>query len=265
MDQGPNTGLSQKVAITTGAASGIGLAITTKFARLGVKVCLVDIHETRLNQAVNDLQSKKLAAIGCVADLGKDLDLNSIGDKVLNTFGPVDILINNAGLQHVCDLEQFPADKWDQLSNIMLRSVFLLTQYFVPQMITNGWGRIINMASIHSLVASPYKSAYITAKHGLIGFTKACAIEVARKGVTVNAISPSYVRTTLVTNQIENLTRMHGLTEEQVLEQIMLSPMPQGELIEPDEIAEVVTFLCSEAARHINGHNLVMDGGWTIT
>lgn len=132
-------------------------------------------------------------------------------------------------------------------------------------MIESGWGRIINIASIHSVVASPFKSAYISAKHGLVGLTKTAALEVATKGITVNAISPAYVRTALVEKQIESQSELHSIPKEQVIKDIMLAPMPQKELIEPEEIGEVVLFLCSRAARHINGHNLIMDGGWTIT
>lgn len=257
--------LKDKTAVVTGAASGIGLAVANALANSGVKVCLVDIQKDALNLAVKKINSQGGTAIAVLADLSSENEIKSIHQQVEEEFGSVDILVNNAGLQFVSPVEDFPINQWDKLLNIMLRGAFICTQTFLPEMTEKGWGRIINIASIHSIVASPFKSAYISAKHGLIGLTKTTALEVATKGVTVNAISPAYVRTALVEKQIEKQSEVHSIPKEQVIKEIMLAPMPQKEMIEPEEIGEVVLFLCSEAARHINGHNLVVDGGWTIT
>ena len=254
-----------KVAVVTGAASGIGLAIAYSLAESGAKVCLVDIQKDALENAVSAINEAGGNATSAVADLVSESEIKSLHNQVTNEHGRVDILVNNAGLQYVSPLESFPITEWDKLIGIMLRGAFLCTRQFLPEMIEAKWGRIINIASIHSLVASPFKSAYVSAKHGLIGLTKTAALEVATKGVTVNAISPAYVRTPLVERQIESQAQIHSIPKERVLEEIMLAPMPQKELIEPEEVGEVVIFLCSAAARHINGHNLVMDGGWTIT
>lgn len=258
-------GLKDKVAVVTGAASGIGLAIAISLAQAEAKVCLVDIQKDALEVAVANINQNGGQAISIVADLSSENDIKKLQKQVSEKLGKVNILVNNAGLQFVSSVETFPIEQWDKLINIMLRGAFLCTQNFLPEMIETGWGRIINIASIHSVVASPFKSAYISAKHGLIGFTKTAALEVATKGITVNAISPAYVRTALVEKQIEKQSQVHSIPKEQVIKEIMLAPMPQKEMIEPEEIGEIALFLCSNAARHINGHNLVIDGGWTIT
>lgn len=260
-----NKNLKAKTAVVTGAASGIGLAIANSLANAGANVCLVDVQKDALNLAVEEINSNGGNTIAVLADLSSENEINSIHQQVEKKFGTVDILVNNAGLQFVSSIEDFPVKEWDKLLNIMLRGAFLCTQTFLPEMTTKGWGRIINIASIHSVVASPFKSAYISAKHGLIGLTKTTALEAATKGVTVNAVSPAYVRTALVEKQIEKQAEVHSISKEQVIKDIMLAPMPQKEMIEPEEIGEIVLFLCSESARHINGHNLVVDGGWTIT
>jgi 3-hydroxybutyrate dehydrogenase len=257
--------LAEKVAVVTGAASGIGLAIAQSLAESGATVCLVDVQKIALENAVSAINEKGGKAILAVADLSSESEINSLHNLVAERVGRADILINNAGLQYVSPLESFPVKEWDNLIGIMLRGAFLCTRQFLPEMVEARWGRIINIASIHSLVASAFKSAYVSAKHGLIGLTKTAALEVARNGVTVNAISPAYVRTPLVERQIESQAQLHSIPRERVLEEIMLAPMPQKELIEPEEIGQIVIFLCSDAARHINGHNLVVDGGWTVT
>lgn len=261
-----NTGnLKDKVAVVTGAAGGIGLAVAKRLAFAGVRVCLADIQKDALEAAVSAINSNGGKAFPVLADLGSEADISSLQRQALEQFGAINILVNNAGLQYVSPLESFPVGQWDKLLGIMLRGAFLCTQTFLPPMIEAGWGRIINIASIHSVVASPFKSAYISAKHGLVGLTKTAALEVAAKGITVNAISPAYVRTALVERQIESQAQAHSIPKEQVIKDIMLAPMPQKELIEPEEVGDVVLFLCSDAARHINGHNLIMDGGWTVT
>ena len=175
----------------------------------------------------------------------------------------VDILVNNAGIQHVARLEDFPPEKWAQLINVMLTGPAMLSRAMLPAMRQRNFGRIINIGSIHALVASPFKSAYVAAKHGLLGFSKVVALENADKDITINTICPAYVKTPLVERQIADQAKEHNLTEQQVVEQIMLAPMPQKAFIGVDEIAGTATFLCSSAARHITAQTLVLDGGWT--
>lgn len=256
--------LKNKLAVVTGAAGGIGLATAGSLANAGAKVCLIDIQKDALDSAVEKINLAGGSATALLADLNSENAIKSAYRQIKEDFGGADILVNNAGLQFVSPVEDFPAEEWDKLHNIMLRGAFLCTQIFLPEMIEKGWGRIINIASIHSVVASPFKSAYVSAKHGLIGLTKTAALEVATRGITVNAISPAYVRTALVEKQIEGQSKVHSIPKEQVTKEIMLAPMPQKEMIEPEEIGEITLFLCSDAARHINGHNLVVDGGWTV-
>ena len=257
--------LAGKAALVTGAASGIGLAVARSLACVGVRVCLADIQAPALEREVLALNETGGEAIFVIADLKSEQDIDDLHTDAAKNFGHIDILVNNAGLQYVSALEDFPVQEWDRLIDTMLRGTFLCTKKFLPDMVRSNWGRIVNIASIHSVVASQFKAAYVSAKHGIIGFTKTAALEVSMKGVTVNAISPAYVRTPLVERQIESQAKLHSISPERVLDEIMLTPMPQKELIEPDEIGQTVLFLCSDGARHINGHNLVMDGGWTIT
>lgn len=257
--------LKGRVAVVTGAASGIGLAVANSLARAQAKVCLVDIQRDELEIGAAKINKNGGEALPVWADLSSPKEIKAFYRQVGEKFGKADILINNAGLQYLSPLESFPLEQWDKLFAIMLRGAFLCTQAFLPDFIEKGWGRIINIASIHSIVASPFKSAYVSAKHGLLGLTKTAALEAAASGVTVNSISPAYVRTPLVEKQIESQSKVHSIPKERVVKEIMLAPMPQRELIEPEEIGEMVLFLCAETARHINGHNLVVDGGWTIT
>jgi 3-hydroxybutyrate dehydrogenase len=177
---------------------------------------------------------------------------------------PVDVLINNAGLQHVAPLEDFPIDKWDYLIQVMLTGAARLTRAILPGMRTRGFGRIVNIGSIHSLVASPYKSAYVAAKHGLLGFSKVVALETAGVDITINTICPSYVRTPLVDQQIAAQARAHGIPESEVIDRMMLEPMPKHAFIGIDELAGITRFLISPAARNMTGQALVVDGGWTV-
>lgn len=177
---------------------------------------------------------------------------------------PVDILINNAGLQFVSPLEDFPQDKWDLVIKVMLNGACLMTRAFLPSMKRNNFGRIVNMGSIHSLVASPFKSAYVTAKHGLMGFSKVIALETAAFDITVNTVCPSYVKTPLVDKQIANQAKAHHISEEDVIKNIMLKPMPKGVFISMEELSGIILFLVSGAARNITGQAITVDGGWTI-
>jgi 3-hydroxybutyrate dehydrogenase len=251
--------LSEKCALVTGAANGIGLAVAQGLSALGVRVLMADIDETRGQAEARALPN----AVFQRADMASREDCRALVARAEKEWGRLDILVNNAGLQHVSPVEEFPEDRWEHLIRVMLIGPFLLTRYALPLMYARKWGRIINISSLHGLVASPYKSAYISAKHGLMGLTKTVALEGAEKGVTVNAVCPSYVRTPLVEKQIADQARVHGITETEVVEKIMLAPAAVKRLLEPSEVAAYVTFLCSEAAGGITGAAQVMDCGWT--
>jgi 3-hydroxybutyrate dehydrogenase len=251
--------MSQKCAVVTGAANGIGLAVAQALSAQGIRVLMADLDAERGQAAARDLPG----ALFQRTDIASREDCQALIGRAKQEWGRVDILVNNAGLQHVSPVEEFPEDKWEHLLRIMLIGPFLLTKYTLPMMYAHRWGRIINMSSLHGIVASPYKSAYISAKHGLMGLTKTVALEAADKGVTVNAVCPSYVRTPLVEKQIADQARVHGLSETEVIEKVMLAPAAVKRLLEPSEVAAYVMFLCSEAAGGITGSAQVMDCGWT--
>ena len=251
--------LSEKCAVVTGAANGIGLAVAKALSAQGARVLVADIDEQKGQEVALSLHG----AVFQRADMASREDCRALIARAEKEWGRVDILVNNAGLQHVSPVEEFPEDRWEHMLRVMLIGPFLLTKYALPLMYARGWGRIINMSSLHGLVASPYKSAYISAKHGLMGLTKTVALESADKGVTVNAVCPAYVRTPLVEKQIADQARVHGISENEVIEKIMLAPAAVKRLLEPSEVAAYVTFLCSEAARGITGAAQVIDGGWT--
>jgi 3-hydroxybutyrate dehydrogenase len=251
--------LSGKSALVTGAASGIGRAIAEDLAAHGACVLLADLNEPD-GQA---LASALPRAVFQRADVASREECRALVDRAEREWGGVDILVNNAGVQHVAPVEEFPEDRWEQLIRIMLIAPFLLTRYSLPGMYARGWGRIVNMSSIHGLVASPYKSAYVSAKHGLIGFTRTVALEAGERGVTCNAICPSYVRTPLVERQIDDLAVANHLSAEEVVSQIMLAPAANKRLLEPSEVAALATFLCSDAAAGITGSAQSIDCGWT--
>lgn len=251
--------LTGRRAIVTGAASGIGRAIAEGLAGAGARVVLAD-----LDGAAGEHVAAGLT--GCAfqrTDVASRDDCRRLVDRTVELLGGVDILVNNAGLQHVAPVEGFPEDRWEHLVRVMLTGAFLLTKYSIPHMYRGGWGRIVNIASIHGLVASPYKSAYVSAKHGLIGLTKTVALEAGEKGVTVNAICPAYVRTPLVERQIADQAKVHGISEAEVIERIMLAPAASKRLLEPSEVAAYALFLCSDDASGITGATQVMDAGWT--
>lgn len=251
--------LKEKCAVVTGAANGIGQAVAEALSALGARVLLADIDEARGQTVAKSLPG----AVFQRADMASREDCRALIARAEKEWGRLDILVNNAGLQHVSPVEEFPEDRWEHMLRVMLIGPFLLTRYALPLMYARKWGRIINMSSLHGLVASPYKSAYISAKHGLMGLTKTVALEAADKGVTVNAVCPSYVRTPLVEKQIADQARVHNLSEADVIEKIMLAPAAVKRLLEPAEVAAYVTFLCSEAAGGITGAAQVMDCGWT--
>jgi 3-hydroxybutyrate dehydrogenase len=244
--------------LITGGTGGIGFAVAEHFGRLGHHVILADINSSQL-----DSRQQELTAAGYQAS---SILLNLMDQSSIETCAQayqIDILINNAGVQHVARLEDFPEQKWQQLLQVMLTGPAMLTKAVLPRMQQQGFGRVINIGSIHALVASPFKSAYVAAKHGLLGFSKVVALENANFDFTINTICPAYVRTPLVDQQIAAQSKEHNLTEQQVIDQIMLAPMPQKAFIGVDEIASTAAFLCEPAARHITAQTLVLDGGWT--
>ena len=250
--------LKDKVAIVTGAASGIGLATAEMLAKEGARVVLADINEAQL-EAV----SAKIGADALAVDLSKREGCRELADYAMKQHGRIDILVNVAGIQNVASVEDFPEERWDFMISLMLTAPFLLTKYAWPSMRQNGWGRVINLNSIHGLVASEFKSAYVSAKHGLMGLTKTAALEGGPCGITVNSICPAYVRTPLVDNQIEAQAQNHGISKEEVISKIMLQKAAIKTKLEPETIAEAVKFLCSDAAANITGTAFTIDGGWT--
>ena len=251
--------MSDRAAIVTGAASGIGRAIATDLAAQGARVLFADVNVEEGERVAADFSTGAFQR----ADTAKQSDCDALVARAFRDFGGVDILVNNAGLQHVAPVEEFPVETWERLVRVMLFGAFYLTRAALPHMYKKGWGRIVNIASVHGLVASPYKSAYVAAKHGLVGFTKAVALEAAEKGVTVNAVCPSYVRTPLVEKQIADQAEVHGISEDAVIRDIMLAPAALKRLLEPSEIAAYVRFLCSDDASAITGAVQVIDAGWT--
>ncbi|MCP3103919.1 3-hydroxybutyrate dehydrogenase [Myxococcus sp. K15C18031901] len=250
---------SGRTALVTGAANGIGLAVAESLAGQGVRVLLADLDEAAGAAAAARLPGARFQRV----DVSSREECRALVARAEKEWGRLDILVNNAGVQHVAPVEEFPEERWEQLIRIMLVGPFVLTRHALPLMYARRWGRIINMSSLHGLVASPYKSAYVSAKHGLMGLTKTVALEAADKGVTVNAVCPSYVRTPLVEKQIADQARVHGLSETDVVEKVMLAPAAVKRLLEPEEVAAYVSFLCSDAAGGITGSAQVMDCGWT--
>ena len=249
--------LDGKVALVTGGGSGIGLAISRRLADAGARVLINDVRPSAADAA------REIGADFLQADLASMEETTALGRRAVEVQGHVDILVNNAGLQHIAPVEDFPDDEWARLVQIMLVAPFQLTKAVVPGMKGRRWGRIVNMSSIHGLVASPYKSAYIAAKHGLIGLTKTVALEVGGDGVTVNAICPSYVRTPLLESQLADQARTRGLPEQEVIEKVMLEPAAIKSLIDPEEVAALAMFLVSDDARSITGAAHSIDAGWT--
>ena len=247
-----------KVALITGGASGIGLACAERFAADGMKVVIAD-----MNEKAGAEHAKRLSGDFIFSDLSTRPGCKQLVDETLKRHGTVHALVNNAGFQHVSPIEDFPEEQWERMISLMLTAPFLLTRYCWPAMKKQKWGRIVNIASIHALIASPYKVAYVAAKHGLVGLTRTAALEGGEFGITANAICPAYVRTPLVDNQIADQARANNLSREEVIEKIMLAPAAVKRLIEPAEVAGFAAYLCSDAAGVITGSALTMDLGWT--
>jgi 3-hydroxybutyrate dehydrogenase len=238
-------------ALVTGAASGIGRACAERLARAGAAVTVVDLDGDAARKVAQDIGGEAMQA-----DLSDYEVLDGLEVEA-------DVVVNNAGLQYVAPVEEFPPDRFSMILRVMLEAPFRIVQKALPGMYEKGWGRVVNVSSIHGLIASPYKSAYISAKHGLEGFSKVVALEGGGKGVTSNCICPAYVRTPLVENQIADQARTHGISEDEVIEKIMLTEPAIKRLIDPEEVAELAVFLCTPEASFINGASLTMDGGAT--
>ena len=249
--------LQNRVALITGAGSGIGRAIATAFSGQGARVLVNDLQESGLDVA------EEIGGVFLQADLSDMDQTRELARRAVEVEGRVDILVNNAGFQHMSLVEDFPEETWAKLVQVLLVAPFQLTKHLIPGMKQRRWGRIINMSSIHGLVASPFKSAYVAAKHGLIGLTKTVAIEAGAEGVTVNAICPTFTRTPLVEAQIGEQANILGISEDDVVEQVMTASAAIKRLVEPEEVAALASFLVSEDARSITGVAFPIDAGWT--
>lgn len=251
--------LEGRSALVTGAASGIGLATAQALGQAGASVTLADIDAERGQAEAARIPNARFVQV----DLAQPGSAEQTVAASMAETGRLDILINNAGIQYVAPITEFPEAKWRQLIEIMLTAPFLLTQAALPGMYAQGWGRIVNVGSVHSLRASAYKSAYVSAKHGLLGLTRVTAVEGAAHGVTCNCICPSYVRTALVEKQIADQARAHGIPESEVVEKIMVAEAPIHRLLEPEEVGAYIAFLCSDAASGVTGSAVTIDCGWT--
>ncbi|MCC6598587.1 MAG: 3-hydroxybutyrate dehydrogenase [Alphaproteobacteria bacterium] len=256
--------LKGKTAIITGSTSGIGLGLAQAFAKNGVNIIINGFGKK--DDIETECKAIEKLGVKCLyhaADMTKPAEIADLIETAKNTFGGADILINNAGIQHVSPIEDFPPEKWDAIIAINMSASFHTIRGALPQMKKKGWGRIINIASAHGLVASPYKSAYVTAKHGILGLTKTVALECAEDGVTVNAICPGYVKTPLVDNQIADTAKSRGISEKEVINEVILKAQWTKKFVTVEQIAGLALFLCSDAAANITGAHQSIDGGWT--
>lgn len=247
--------LSGKRALVTGSTSGIGLAIARALAAEGAALVL--------NGFGDEAEIAKLKEELGASHVNADLTTRKGCEALMAGAGPVDILVNNAGMQHVSPVEEFPVDKWDMIIALNLSAAFHTTRLAVPHMKQSGWGRLINTASAHSLTASPFKSAYNASKHGIAGFTKTVALELAQTGITANCISPGYVWTPLIEGQIPDTMKARGLTREQVIDDVLLAKQPTKRFVQPEEVGALALFLCRDEAGNVTGANWSIDGGWT--
>jgi 3-hydroxybutyrate dehydrogenase len=264
-DAGAAPSLKGKAAVITGSTSGIGLGIARSLAAAGANIMFNGFGSTSGLDATRAEFEKsfKIRTAYSGADMSNPDDIAAMIDAARNAFGQIDILVNNAGIQHVEAIETFPVAKWNAIIAVDLSAAFHTIRAVVPEMKARGWGRIINIASAHGLVASPFKSAYVAAKHGIVGLTKTVALETAENGITVNAICPGYVLTPLVEMQIPETARARMLTEEQVVHDVILHAQPTHKFVTTEEVGALSVFLCQDAAKSITGAALPIEGGWT--
>ena len=255
-----------KVALVTGSTSGIGLGILQKLASCGYNVVMNGLVKTQsdVDEIITKItQDHGVEILFSPADLSNASQIEGMMESILQKFGRIDVLVNNAGIQFVSPVEDFPVEKWDKIIALNLSAVFHTTRLVVPAMKKQGWGRIINIASAHALVASPFKSAYVAAKHGIAGFTKSVALETAQNGITCNAICPGYVHTPLVDGQIDDTAKARGISREAVIKDVLLGSQPTKKFVKVEEIADFAAFLCGDSSASITGAILSIDGGWT--
>ncbi len=255
----------RKTALITGSTSGIGLGIAEAFAASGCDVVINGFGNTAEIESLRSGIEKKhgVKALYDTADMTKPDTIEAMVARALKDFGAVDILVNNAGIQHVAPIDEFPPEKWNAIIAINLVANFHTVRHVLPGMKKRGFGRIINIASAHALVASPFKSAYVAAKHGVAGLTKTVALEVAQQGITVNAICPGYVRTPLVEKQIPDTAKARGITEDEVVQDVLLAAQPTKKFVTVEQVAALALYLASDAAASVTGAILSIDGGWT--
>ena len=251
--------LDGRVAIVTGAANGLGLSIARTFSQEGARVTLADLDGKGVEKVASELEG----AISVQLDVRDRGAAKAAMENTFTEFGRLDILVNNAGFQRIAPIGEFDEDDWEAIIGTMLTGTFLCTKHALPHLRRSGSGRIINIASVHSLVASPFKSAYVAAKHGVLGFTKALALEEAANGITANAVCPSYIRTPLAEEQITEQAQANNMTEAEALEEIILEPVAIKRLLEPEEVSELVIYLASDLASGVTGSAIPIDCGWT--
>jgi len=256
--------LKGKTALITGSTSGIGLGIAQGFAAEGINLVINGFGKPKdIEKERAGLEAAGVKVVYNAADMTKPDEIAAMIEDTVREFGSLDILVNNAGIQNVAPVEEFPPEKWDAIVAINMSSSFHTIRTAIPHMKKQGWGRIINIASAHALVASPFKSAYVTAKHGLLGLTKTVALEVAQNNITCNAICPGYVLTPLVEKQIPDTAKARGMTEEQVKHDVLLAAQWTKKFVTVEQIAGTAIFLCSNHAENITGTHISIDGGWT--
>lgn len=248
----------QKTVIVTGAARGIGYAIAKKFSEHDYKVVIADINEKKAKNAANEIGK---GSTGFHVDVTNEQSVKNLIHEVYQKYGSIDVLVNNAGLQHLDSIENFPLERWNALIGVMLTGPFLTSKYVLPFMKERKFGRIINISSIHGKLASPYKAAYIAAKHGVVGLTRTICLETAKDGITANTIMPGPVKTELLEKQFKQLQEEKGLTQKEALEEIMWPKQPMERFVDPEEIGDAALFLASDGARSISGENISVSGG----
>ena len=256
--------LKGKCAVVTGATSGIGLGIARALAEQGVNIVLNGFASSdEIKRIRGELETAHaVKVIHSSADMTQPAQIRTMMAEAIESFGALDILVNNAGIQHVAPVDEFPLEKWDAIIAVNLSAAFHTIRSALPTMKRRGWGRIVNIASAHGLVASPFKSAYIAAKHGLVGLTKTVALETAKQGITCNAVCPGYVLTPLVEKQIDDQAKVHGIARAEVIDKVILERQPSKQFVTIEDVAALVLYLCSDAAGSITGAALSIDGGW---